>query len=148
LQTSKKRSASNSPSTPPDSPLVFFIDECLGTQKVPAAIRAAGHVAKTLADVFSSGMRDEDWLRALEGHEWIILTKDKNIRRHPLEAHALVAAGLRVFVITASDLTGDEMGEVIVTAIPKIRRFCASHPAPFMAGITRMSEVTLLRLRG
>lgn len=103
---------------------------------------------KTLADVFQKGVKDIDWLTALRGEDWIVLTKDKNIRRRPLEAHALIAANLRVFVVTATDLTGDETGGVLVKALPKIRRLCKKHKAPFIAGVTRMSEVTLLRIRG
>jgi hypothetical protein len=52
-----------------------------------------------------------------------------------------------VFVVTATDLTGDETGQIIVKALPKIRRFRKKHGAPFIAGITRMSEVTLLNIR-
>ena len=103
---------SNSTSKPPDPPLVFFIDECLGTSKVPAALVTAGAEAKTLTDVFAQGVKDVDWLKALQDRDWIVITKDKNIRRRPLEAQALIAAGLRVFVITATDLTGEEAGQV------------------------------------
>ena len=147
MKRSKKRFASNSTSKPPDRPLIFFIDECLGTLRVPAALQAAGAEVKTLADVFVPGTKDVDWLAALRGREWIVLTKDKNIRRRPLEAQALVAANLRVFVVTATDLTGDETGEVLVRALPSIRRFCKKHEPPFIAGITRMSRVTLLEIK-
>ena len=92
-------------------------------------------------------MKDVDWLAALHGREWVVLTKDKNIRRRPLEAQALVAANLRVFVVTATDLTGDETGAVLVRALPRIRRFCRNHKPPFIAGITQMSQVTLLRIK-
>lgn len=143
----KKRSASSSTSKPPDQPLTFFVDECLGTEKVPRALVAAGVLIKTLADVFDKGVKDIDWLSQLRGKDWIVLTKDKNIRRRPLEAQALIAAHLRVFVVTATDLTGDETGEVLVRALPRIRRFCDKHRPPFIAGITRMSEVTSLQIR-
>lgn len=146
MRKSKKRSASSSSSKPPDQPLTFFVDECLGTGKVPGALTAAGASVKTLADVFGKGMKDVDWLSALQGQGWIVLTKDKNIRRRPLEAQALIAANLRVFVVTATDLTGDETGQVLVKALPKIRRFCKKRRPPFIAGITRNSEVTLLKI--
>jgi hypothetical protein len=103
---------------------------------------------RTMADVLQPGAKDADWLAALAGRDWIVLTKDKNIRRRPLEAQALIAAGLRVFVITSTDLTGDEAGAIFVEAIPKIRRFCNKHKPPFIAGVTRMSEITMLRIRG
>jgi hypothetical protein len=46
-------------------------------------------------------------LGALAGTDMIVLTKDKNIRRRPLEAEALIASGLQVFVLVSTDLTGD-----------------------------------------
>ena len=142
---SKKQSASNSTSKPPEEPLVFFVDECLGIYKVPNALRAAGAVVETLTAVFTQGIKDPEWLAEMAAHrDWIVLTKDKNIRRHRLEVEALSTAMLRVFVITATDLTGEEAGAVVVEAFPKIRRFCAKHDAPFIAGITRMSDVTLI----
>src|SRR5262245_22675776 len=95
LKKSKKRSASNSTSTPPDD-LVFFIDECLGTEKVPGALKAAGATVKILSDIFPAGTKDADWLHALAKYDWIVLTKDKNIRRHPQEAEAFMRANLRV----------------------------------------------------
>lgn len=147
MKRSKKRSASSSTSKPPERPLTFFVDECLGTVKVPAALAAAGAVVITLPEIFKTGANDVDWLRALRGRDWIVLTKDKNIRRRPLEAEALLAAGLRAFVVTATDLTGEETGQVLVNALPKIRRFCRKHDPPFIAGITMMSEITLLKVR-
>ena len=102
---------------------------------------------KTVVDVLQLGAKDVDWLAALAGRDWVVLTKDKNIRRRPLEAQALIAAGLRVFVITSTDLTGDEAGEILVRALPKITRFCATHAPPFIAGVTRMSQVSMLKLR-
>jgi predicted nuclease of predicted toxin-antitoxin system len=130
---SKKQSASNS--TPLEPPLVFFIDECLGTVKVPAALTAAGLDVKILSDVFTKGAKDRDWLAALEGKDWLVLTKDRNIRRRPLEVEAFVRAGLRVFVLTSADLTGEEASEIFVKAFPRIRRFCQKHRAPFIAGL-------------
>ena len=110
---------------------------------MPTALREAGAEVRTLADEFKAGTKDVDWLTGLHGHDWIVLTKDKNIRRRPLEIDALIGAGLRVFVVTATDLTGEETGQIIVKALPKIRRLCKRQPAPFIAGITRMSDVTL-----
>src|SRR5262245_16448187 len=95
----KKRSASSSTSSkPPEAPLVVFVDECLGSNKVPTALAAAGVDVKTLSDIgFGKGTKDEDWLAELAGRGWLVFTKDKNIRRRPLEAGALISAGLGVF---------------------------------------------------
>ena len=52
-----------------------------------------------------------------------------------------------MFVVTATDLTGEETGEILVKALPRIRRFCRKHRPPFIAGITSLSHVTLLKIR-
>ena len=106
----------------------FFTDECLG-KRVPAALRAAGADVRVHVDHFTQGTPDVDWLlRAIRGHRWVVLTKDKNMRRRPLEIAALMEAGLRVFAVTAGNLTGEK-------------------PGPFIARITRTGQVHIVRSR-
>ena len=76
----------------------------------------------------------------------MVLTKDKNMRRRPLETAALMEAGLRVFAVTAGDLTGEELSRLLVAALPRISRLCR-HPGPFIARITRMGQVDIVRSR-
>lgn len=42
--------------------LVLFVDECLGSTDVPAALGAAGIECERLKDHFAGGAADEDWL--------------------------------------------------------------------------------------
>lgn len=76
----------------------------------------------------------------------MVLTKDKNMRRRPLEIAALMEAGLRVFAVTAGDLTGEELSQLLVAALPRISRLCR-RPGPFIARITRMGQVDIVRSR-
>ena len=100
---------------------------------MPEALRAAGADVRVHVEHFTQGTSDADWLRAIRGHRWVVLTKDKNMRRRPLEIAALMESGLRVFAVTASDLTGEELS----------RR----NPRPFIARITRMGQVDIVRSR-
>lgn len=43
---------------------------------------------------------------------WVVLTKDNRIRRHPLELQTLLAANVAAFMVTATDLTGADMGRL------------------------------------
>ncbi len=45
---------------------------------------------------------------------WIVLTKDERIRYRPNERRALLRSGVRAFILTGRNLTGEEMGEVFV----------------------------------
>ena len=93
-------------------PLVFFLDRSLGKKKVAQALRQAGAVVEVHADHFPADARDEDWLRVVGSRGWIVLTKDERIRYRPNERSALLRSGVRAFILTARDLTGEEMGEV------------------------------------
>lgn len=68
---------------------------------MPAALGAAGADVRVHVEHFTQGTPDVDWLRAIRGHGWVVLTKDTNMRRRPLEIAALMEAGLRVFAVTA-----------------------------------------------
>lgn len=58
----------------------FYVDRCLG-KAVAAALREAGADVRLHDDHFSQGEQDADWIPVVSAHGWVILTKDKNIRR-------------------------------------------------------------------
>ena len=124
---SSKRFAASSGSPPKH--LTFYTDECLGKQ-VPAALVSAGYSVKPWYNHFA-GVADVEWLRAIGDRRWILLTRDKNIRRRPLEVEAIINAGVRAFVLTATELRGVEQSEIFVKAMPRIVRICR-HRGPFV----------------
>ena len=138
-----RKQSDTKPSAPPE-PLVCFIDECLGRYAVPDAIRAAGVQVLLHAELFPSGADDESWLRALaDRSELVVLTKDTRIRHRELERRALDAAGLRVFALSAGNLSGAEQAAAFVRALPRIRRL-ARQPGPFVARVTATGATDLL----
>jgi predicted nuclease of predicted toxin-antitoxin system len=139
---SRKRSATK-PSAPPER-IVCFTDECLGRYAVPDALRAAGVDIVLHHELFPSGVDDAEWLLALgKRPELIVLTKDSRIRKRVLERQALEAAKLRVFALTAGNLSGADQGAAFVRALPKIRRL-ARRPGPFIARVTPVGAVDLI----
>lgn len=74
----------------------------------------------------------------------MVITKDTRIRYREPERRALIAAGVRAFVITTADLNGLEMADMVVKALPAIRRLCAKEPAPFIARIGKAGRVNIL----
>ncbi|HEY2323667.1 MAG TPA: hypothetical protein VGJ82_12475, partial [Thermoanaerobaculia bacterium] len=97
---SKKRSAAK----PPD--LVFFVDRSMGRQ-IAVALSEAGVKTITHDSVFQEQDTPDDvWLARAGSEGWIVLTKDKLIRRRPLERQALIASGVRAFVFTGGNLSG------------------------------------------
>jgi PIN like domain len=94
--------------------------------------------------VFPEDTPDEEWLTRAGSEGWIVLTKDKAIRKRPIERDALLAANVRAFVFTGGNMSGVEMAESIVGAIPKMLALIATSPPPFIARITGSGVVDLI----
>jgi predicted nuclease of predicted toxin-antitoxin system len=130
LPRSKKRSAAKPLSTQPD--LVFFIDECLGTRRVSDALMRTGATVVVHQAHFSNrqGIQDAEWLLEIGQRGWVVLTKDKNFKRRPLEREAILAGGIRAFFLSATNLSTEQVATTFVEALPRIRRLCQRHSGP------------------
>jgi predicted nuclease of predicted toxin-antitoxin system len=138
----RKKSKKRSGTKPPES-LTFFVDRSLG-RKLAGALIAAGVAAVTHDALFPQDTPDEEWLTRAGNEGWVVLTKDKLIRKRRLEREALVAADVRAFVFTGGNMSGIEMAESIVAAIPRILRILATTPSPFIARITGSGAVDVI----
>ncbi len=97
--------------------------------------------------MFPQDTPDAEWLARAGREGWIVLTKDKLIRKRPLEREALAAANVRAFVFTGGNMSGIEMAESIVAAIPRMLRLVAATPPPFIARITGSGTVDVIETR-
>jgi hypothetical protein len=71
------------------------------------------------------------------------LTKDTRIHKRTIEMDALMASGLRVFALTAGNLSGADQASAFVRALRRIHRF-AQMRGPFVARVTATGRVTLV----
>jgi len=126
-------------SRPPE--LTYFVDRSLGKHKVADALRAAGRSVVVHDDIFGPATSDEEWLSKVGESQWIVLTKDEHIRYRENERSAVQKAGVRLFVLTSGNLTGDEMASIIVGALPRIERAVHGTLGSIMARIDRRSRV-------
>jgi predicted nuclease of predicted toxin-antitoxin system len=122
----------------------LFLDRNLGKRIITDALRQAGADVRVHDDYFSPNARDEEWLSEVGRRQWVVLTKDTRIRYREIERMALMNAGVRAFVLTAKNLQGSEMANILVRALPAIQRFATRHPPPFIAKITRSGRVSML----
>jgi hypothetical protein len=108
-------------------PLTFYVDECLG-RFVADALAADGFDVRPYYEHFA-GRRDIEWLPEVGELRWIVLTKDKNIRRRQLEVDAILNAGVRAFVVTAVGLHREALARLVLRAMSKIHRIssCGGH---------------------
>jgi len=112
---------------------------------VPEALRSAGVLVEVHDDHFAPDTPDTVWLAEVGARGWIVLTKDSRIRRHPLELQSLLAANVAAFMLTATDLTGADMGRILVAAMPKLTALIRSRARPFIATISRQGQVAIIQ---
>ena len=136
--TSKKRSGTST-ARRKQPQVIFFVDRCLESRSLVESLVEAGAVVRRHSEFFKPDASDQHWLPEVGEKGWVVLTKDKNIRRNELERDALLAAGVRAFVLTLGNLTGDETAAILSSHLVKMRNMAISVPAPFVANVTRTS---------
>ncbi len=76
-----------------------------------------------------------------------LLTTDARIRSKPrvneLERRAVARSGLRMFYFSTNQASGEQMGDTLRRALPRMRALCAEQMPPFTASINKAGEVTL-----
>ena len=139
---SKKRSGTRAERRRPK--IVFFLDRCTNSRTLVTALTAAGALVELHPDHFADDISDEGWLPVVGAKRWVVLTNDKRIRHRRIECQALLAAGIRAFVLTAGHLSSAAAAEIWVRQLPKIERIAISRPAPFIAHVNQ-ARVTIMR---
>ena len=108
-------------------------------------LRAENYVAHVPgADPVLTGTVDVDWLPFVGTRHWILITKDKNIRKREIELRAMRASRVNTFVLTGAGLTGAEQARVVKEALPAMLRLLRRRSAHFIARITAESSVQIL----
>lgn len=139
---SKKRSDANLNSKLLES-LEIFIDRSLG-KRIALPLRDAGATIHLHDDYFEQNVEDEVWLAVVGKRGWIVLTKDKWIRRRPIERDALLNADLKVFCFMSGSIPFSEMAEAVAKALPTIKKIAESTLPPFIAGIYKDATVRII----
>jgi hypothetical protein len=132
----KKRSDSSSAQRLHE-PLTFFLDRCLESTTVIEALGRAGLELRLHKDFFQPDAPDVEWLPDVASRKWVLLTKDQRIRQRVIERQALLIPGARSFILTAGDMTGQEIADTFVRHIKRIQRIARNEKVPFIASITR-----------
>lgn len=137
MKKSSKRSAARRRQRQPEPP-TFYVDECLG-RGIALTLQSHGHDAQPF-DEFA-GRSDVEMLLALGSRNWVLLTKDKNIRKNELEVDAILNSGIRAFVVTATNLNHPEITALITGAMKKILKICRQK-GPFVYNVTASGTVS------
>lgn len=117
--------------------LTFFLDYQIGRYVVAEALRSAGARVEAHIDHFSPAAPDLEWIPEVGRRDWVLITKDANIRRNPLERSAYEAARLRGFVVTGKDMDGSDLARLLVSSLPGMAHRSHGRPGPFLFTISR-----------
>jgi predicted nuclease of predicted toxin-antitoxin system len=139
---SKKPSAS-SDSAQPDIPL--FIDRCAWSKRLGEALKAAGIPYIGHHERFSPACPDHEWLTAAGKENWIIVTRDQNIRRKANELKAFRDAGLVVFALASGNASAADTAELVVSLYSAFLKLALSTKRPAMFSVSLGKTITLVR---
>ena len=127
----------------PPNPLTYFIDRSLGRFDVANALRGVGRTVEVHHDHFRHDEADDVWIKQVSLRGWVILTKDLNIRRNPLEFKALVSNGARAFLLHPGNITGPEMAAIFGRALAGMERVLGRQAPPFIAKVYTDASIRL-----
>jgi len=140
---SKKHSDTKATTEKQLESFTFFVDRSLGRVIVPDALRKIGLNVEVHADHFEHDAPDTLWLEKCGEKGWIVLAKDKAIRKNPLERQAILTHGLAAFFLLKTNATGEENAKAIIEAIQKIVGILENQRRPFIARIHPDGKVEL-----
>lgn len=124
--------------------LIFFLDYQIGRYVVADALRKAGASVEVHIDHFPQSAPDLDWIPKVGERGWVLITRDANIRRNPLERAAYEDAGLRGFVVTGKEMGGPELAALLVRSLRGMVNRAAGRPGPLLFTISQGGVFTKL----
>ena len=106
-------------------------------------LRKAGLKVEPHQARFRHNTPDTEWLAVVGEKKWIVLMRDQNIGRRPLELEALLQAGVRSFVLVEGQLPDRENAKILVKAIPRMFGLISEHRFAFIARVRRDSSIAI-----
>jgi hypothetical protein len=101
-------------------PFTYFVDRLLGRHVLVARLREADLSVEAHDDRFAMNTPDAEWLAAVGERGWVVLTKDKAIRRNALEREALLEARVACFMLGRGDLSAEQMAPAFIAALQRM----------------------------
>ncbi len=112
----------------------LFVDRSLG-KGVGRLLRDAGASVELHDDHFPQTELDKDWIPNVTQRGWVILTKDKNIRRPAGEREHVLLAGALVFTLTSGNMRGEQMAAVFIEHLAEIEHVATTQTPPFVYAV-------------
>jgi predicted nuclease of predicted toxin-antitoxin system len=112
----------------------FFVDENLGRNLVNG-LRDLGYTnIEHISEYFESGVEDKVWLEYVGKKGYILITKDKGIRKNPKEKAALLKYNIVAFFLGGSHMGTREIGKQLIIAWEKMEDLAKRQQKKGIAG--------------
>lgn len=111
-------------------------------------LRAAGFRVQEHASHFVDDAPDVEWLSEAGRRQWVVLTKDKAVRRNALELAAIVASNVACFSLGQGNLKADQMAQAFIEARRRMEKALRRFPPPMIATVTATGHVKVLVSEG
>jgi hypothetical protein len=131
----------------PPEPFTWFVDRSLG-RKIAVELRAAGFHIEEHSAHFADDAPDAEWLAEAGRRGWVVLTKDKAVRRNALELAAILAGGVACFSLGHGNLKAGQMAQAFVAARFRMEKALRRYEPPMTASVTSTGHVTVLMAAG
>ncbi len=128
------------------TPPPLFVDRCAWSNRLGDALTEQGIPFIPHHDRFAPDCPDEEWLEVAGKGGWIVLTRDKNIRRKPNELHAFRQHGVIAFVLTGGDATAADTAALVTALYPKMLRKLKGAKPPAMFTLTMAGSIGVIKL--
>lgn len=116
----------------------FFVDRGVGSRLIPEGLRAIGWDVVTMDERYgtqaSQSIPDTQWIHDASALGEVVITKDRNVAKRPLEAQAIYVNESRVLVLTSAHITGPESLERLLSNQARIEKLL-DQPGPFVLGV-------------
>ncbi len=120
---------------------VYWIDRCLDHDTLVDELQEIAEVRRyreTYPD--RPGVADAEWIPEITERGWVILTKDSQIQRNPIEREILKRAGARYVCLAVASLSGKNEAACLRRHWATIDSAVRSKRAPLILRVTQ-SEV-------
>ena len=86
-------------------------------------------------------------MRVASNEGWIVLSRDKRIRRKPNELAALRASKVVMFTLVAGNATAADTAQIVGNALPRMFALTKGTKRPALFAIYRDGKISPIKLR-
>lgn len=142
---SRKPSASSSAAPPESAAPLLFVDRCAWSRRLGEALGEAGIPFVAHHDKFAPDCPDDQWLRTAGREGWIVVTRDKAIRRKANELAAYREAKVVAFALASGNASAEDTARLVVGLYAVILRKARGAKPPAMFSVTLAGTISQVR---